>query len=430
MSEMTRRTFMKSTTKAVIVGGMMASGKVFGANDRIGVAVVGVNGRGKSHIDGFGNKTDSDVVAMVDVDAKVLKGRLANYSKEHGSKPVGYGDIREALNDKNVDAVSIATPNHWHSLGAIWAVQAGRDVYVEKPLSHNIYEGRQLANLTAKSNQIVQHGTQSRSEARWIRDIGLIHDGFLGKIHMGKGFTYKTGNRRSLGHGDPLNPPEHLDWTGWQGPAKDKPYKKNYVHYNWHWFWEYGCGETGNQGVHQMDIAAWGMNRGLPSKVYSSGGRYHWDDEAETPNTQITTFTYEDGATMVFEIRNYGSYDEAGAQTTGNTFWGEKGYYVEGRGFFDMQQKPIPLPEGTPEPKTRGNWQNFIDACKSRKKEDIFGNAEDGHIASAHCHLANAAYRMGHSLEIDPKTERFIGSEEANRLLTRDYREGYEVKPV
>lgn len=430
MAGMTRRKFMSTTTKAVIVGGMMAQGNVFGANDRVGVAVVGVNGRGKSHIDGFGGKSDSDVVAMVDVDANVLKGRLRNYEKEFGRKPESYGDIREALNDKNVDAVSIATPNHWHSLGAIWAIEAGRDVYVEKPLSHNIYEGRQLANLYAKSDRIVQHGTQSRSDARWLRDIGLIHDGFLGEIHMGKGFTYKTGNRKSIGHADPTNPPRNLDWTGWQGPAKETAYKKNYVHYNWHWFWDYGCGETGNQGVHQMDIAAWGMNRGMPSKVYSSGGRYHWDDDAETPNTQITTFTYEDGATMVFEIRNYGSYEEAGALTTGNTFWGEKGYYVEGRGFFDLQHKSIPIPEGTPEPETRGNWQNFIDACKSRKKEDIFGNAEEGHIASAHCHLANAAYRMGHSLEIDPKKERFIGSEEANRMLTRDYRKGYEVKPV
>lgn len=430
MSELTRRTFLKNTSKAVIVGGMMASGRVFGANDRVGIAVIGLNGRGKSHISEFGDKPDSDVVAMVDVDSRVLDYTVKKYAEDFGRTPTAYGDMREAMADKNVDAISIATPNHWHSLAAIWGVQAGKDVYVEKPLSHNIYEGRQLANLVAKSDRIVQHGTQSRSDGTWLRDIQLIHDGFLGKIHMAKGFTYKTGNRRSLGHGKPMNPPSNLDWTMWQGPARDKHYRKNYVHYNWHWFWEYGNGETGNQGVHQMDLAVWGLNRGLPVKVYSAGGRYHWDDEAETPNTQATTFTYADGATMIFEIRNYGSYKEAGRQTTGNTFWGEKGYYVEGDGFFDMEQNPISIPADAPKSATRGAWQNFIDSCKSRDKAGVYGSAEDGHIASAHCHLANAAYRMGHSLEIDPKAERFIGDDAANAILTREYREGFEVKPV
>ncbi|MFP6616957.1 MAG: Gfo/Idh/MocA family oxidoreductase [Candidatus Hydrogenedentota bacterium] len=431
MSELTRRTFLKNTSKAVIVGGMMAtSGRVFGANDRVGVAVMGVNGRGKSHIVGFGNKPDSDIVAMVDPDSRVLSRRIETFANGTGDTPASYADIRDALADKNVDAISIATPNHWHSLASIWGVEAGKDVYVEKPLSHNIYEGRQLANLFAKSDRIVQHGTQSRSSGTWLRDIGLIHDGFLGKIHMGKGFTYKTGNRKSIGHSKAQTPPKHLDWTLWQGPAESKQYRKNYVHYNWHWFWDYGNGETGNQGVHQMDLAVWGMNRGLPTKVYSAGDRYHWDDDAETPNTQATTFTYEDGAMMIFEIRNYGSYKEAGVHTTGNTFWGEHGYYVEGKGFFDMEQKAIPIPEGTETPATRGNWQNFIDSCKSRDKSGIFGDAEDGHIASAHCHLANAAYRLGHSLEIDPKKERFIGSEEGNAILTRRYRKGFEVKPA
>ena len=214
----------------------------------------------------------------------------------------------------------------------------------------------------------------------------------------------------------------------WQGPAARRAYKKNYVPYNWHWFWEYGNGETGNQGVHQMDIAVWGMNKGLPSKVYSSGGRYHWDDEAETPNTQATTFTYEDGTMMIFEIRNYGSYMEAGANTTGNEFWGDKGYYVQGKGFFTMNHEAIPLPTDAITPATDGNWGNFVNACKSRKKSDIFGDAEEGHISSAHCHLANASYRVGRSLEIDVKAERFINDAEANAILTRDYAEGFEVK--
>jgi predicted dehydrogenase len=437
MAKITRRNFIKTTTQAVIVGGMMAQGRVFGANDRLNVAVMGVNGRGQSHIGGFGfgvdkddkatRYDDSNVVAMIDVDANVLKNRIGKYKHYTGESPTGYTDVRDALADKNVDALTIATPNHWHSLASIWAIKAGKDVYVEKPLSHNIYEGRVLADLYHESDRIVQHGTQSRSDARWLRDIKLIHDGFLGDIHMAKGHTYKTGNRRSLGFSPDEAAPDHLDWNMWQGPAARQKYKKNYVPYNWHWFWDYGNGETGNQGVHQMDIAVWGMNKGMPTKVYSSGGRYHWDDEAETPNTQATTFTYDDGSTMVFEIRNYGSYKEAGVNTTGNEFWGEKGYYVQGTGFFTMNHEPIPIPDDAMTPATNGHFRNFVNACKTRNKADIFGNAEEGHISSAHCHLANAAYRVGHSLEIDSKKERFKGDKEANAILTRDYAKGFEI---
>jgi predicted dehydrogenase len=427
--KITRRTFLSSTSKAVIVGGMMAQGSVFGANDRVGVCVVGLNGRGKSHIEGFGNKSDSDVVAMCDVDARVLRRRTKTYETKLNRKPKAYRDMREAFDDKNVDAVSIATPNHWHSLAAIWAVQAGKDVYVEKPLSHNIFEGRQLANAVAQSDRIVQHGTQSRSDARWMRDIKLMHDGFLGDIHMAKGFTYKTGNRHSIGFADPQDAPDWLDWNMWQGPADEQRYCKNYVPYNWHWFWNYGNGETGNQGVHQMDLAVWGLNKGLPTKVYSAGGRYHWNDQGETPNTQITTFTYADGSTMDFEIRNYGSYPEAGSLTTGNTFWGEKGYYVEGQGFFTMDREPIPVPDGAELPETKGNWQNFIHACKTRDEADIRGTALDGHLSSAHCHIANTAYRLGRSLEFNPDKEQFKDAD-ANALITRKYRGDFKVKKI
>jgi len=430
MSEkLTRRTFMGRTAGAVMVGGMMASGRIWGANERVGVCVVGLNGRGGSHIKEFGNKPDSDIVAMCDVDGNVLKGRIRNYKKEHDLAPAQYSDIREALADKQVDAISIATPNHWHALGAIWGIQAGKDVYVEKPLSHNVHEGRVLVDLEAKSKQIVQHGTQSRSDATWMRDIKLMQDGFIGKVHMAKGFTYKTGNRHSIGHTEYQDPPKHLDWKLWQGPSQDQKYCKNYVHYNWHWFWEYGCGETGNQGVHQMDLAVWGMNKGLPVSVNSAGGRYHWKDQGETPNTQVSTYTYAGGETMVFEIRNYGSYPEAGSLTTGNTYWAADGYYVQGKGFFSMDREPIPVPDDEAWPKTDGAFQNFINACKSRKKSDINGTALDGHMSSAHCHIANAAYRTGKTLTFDPKTERFTGdyAKEANKMITREYRDGFEV---
>lgn len=414
---------------AVVVAGTMAKGRVFGANDRVNMAVIGCNGRGGSHIDGFAGKNDSDVVALCDPDQMVLRRRSKQVEQKSGKEPALITDMREIMNDDSIDAISIATPNHWHSLAAIWGLQAGKHVYVEKPISHNIYEGRQLAELSKKTNKVCMHGTQSRSDSTWLRDIKLMHDGFIGKLHMAKGFTYKTGNRVAIGYReDGEQAPDHLDWTLWQGPAADADYSKNYVHYTWHWYWNYGNGETGNQGVHQMDIAMWGLNRGLPSKVYSAGGRYHWEDDAETPNTQISTFTYDDGATLVFEVRNYGSYEEAGSLTTGNTFWGADGYYVQGQGFFDKKHNAMPVPEEVDTPKSEGNWQNFINSVKDGAHN--FANAVDAHESSAHCHLGNIAYRLGRSLEFDPSTERFKGDDEANALLTRQYRAGFEVPKI
>jgi predicted dehydrogenase len=214
-----------------------------------------------------------------------------------------------------------------------------------------------------------------------------------------------------------------LDWTLWQGPATRQDYHRNYVHYNWHWFWHYGNGETGNQGVHQMDLAVWGLNKGYPTKVYSSGGRYVWNDQGETPNTQITTFTYGDDAVLEFEVRNIGSYQEAG-KTTGNHFLGAEGYYVEGQGFFDYDHNPIPVDEEYPD--TKGPWGNFVEAVKSRNQSDIHGTAAEGHASCVHCHLANAAYRMGRALEFDGKNERFT-DRDANKLIRDDYAKGFEV---
>ncbi len=424
---LTRRQFLGSTATAVIVAGMKATGTVWGANDRIRMGVVGLNGRGKAHIEAWLGSKNSEIVALCDVDKRVLESRSDWVEKASQKKPLLFEDVREAVADERIDAISIATPNHWHALASILAVQAGKDVYVEKPLSHNIWEGRQLANAAARFGRIVQHGTQARSNAQWMRDIRLIHEGFIGPIHMAKGFTYKRDNRRSIEFSEPENPPAHLNWDIWQGPAEAQQFCKNYHPYNWHWFWNYGNGETGNQGVHQMDIAVWGLNKGLPRRVYSTGGRYVWKDQGETPNTQVSTFTYDDGAMLVFEVRNVGSYDEAG-KTTGNHFLGAEGYYVQDQGFFDYNQKPIEVKEELPE--TAGEWENFLAAVRSRKKEDIRGNADEGHISAAHCHLGNIAYRLGRSLEFDAATEQFINADDANKMLTRPYRDPFVVPAI
>jgi len=423
---MTRRNFMTTTAGAVWVAGTMGSRSVFGANEKVRICVVGLRGRGGSHIENFQAYPESEVIGLCDVDDRVLTQRLRRFKAAYGRKPKVYTDLRDALADPGIDAISIATPNHWHSLATIWAVQAGKDVYVEKPLSHSVWEGRQLVAAVEETGRIVQHGTQSRSNPTWMRDIGLMHEGIIGPIHLAKGFTYKTGNRHSIGYAEVQPPPEELNWELWQGPAKRQGYCDNYVHYNWHWFWKYGNGETGNQGVHQMDLAVWGLNRGYPTRVHSSGGRYVWNDQGETPNTQITTFTYGDDAILEFEVRNLGSYKEAGL-TTGNVFLGSDGYYVEGRGFFDYDHNPIPVDD--PLPESEGTWGNFVQAVKSRKQKDIRGTAAEGHQSCVHCHLANIAYRTGRELHFDGEKERFT-DDEANALLRDGNAKGFEVPAV
>lgn len=438
---LTRRQFIGKTTAAVIVAGTMASGKVFGANNRIRLCTVGFNGQGNSHInDILKMKDDAEMVALCDADANVLDRGVKAVERAQGKAPKAYKDIREALQDKEIDAITIATPNHWHSLGAIWACQAGKDVYVEKPLSHNVWEGRQLVAAAEKYKRIVQHGTQSRSSATLIRDLKLIHEGFIGKIGESRGYVYKNGNRRAIGHGKPGPVPEHLDWTLWQGPSRDRQFLINvdrekpglYVHYDWHWFWEYGNGEIGNQGVHEMDIACWGHNRGLPVKVFSAGGRYGWDDDGETPNTQATTFTYADGSIMTFEVRNLGSFQEFDGGNCGNSFFGTKGFYVREKGFFSYKEgrmserEAIPVPESATLPELGNKWARFFRAVRSRKPEDMPVSTLDAHYSCVHCHLGNVAYRLGRSLEFDPKTERFK-DREANQHLSREYRKGFEL---
>lgn len=429
--EVSRRNFIGASAAAVIAAGTMAKGKVFGANDNVRACCIGLNGRGGEHIKGMLETPGFELVALCDVDERVLERRAKECEKKSGKKPKLFKDAREVMADKDIDAITIATPNHWHSLLSIWGCQAGKDVYVEKPLSHNVWEGRQVANAMLKTGRVVQHGTQSRSSASWQRDIKLMHDGIIGRINMAKGFTYKNGNRFALPERGPEKPPAELDWDLWQGPAQEQKFTKNYVPYNWHWFWLYGNGEIGNQGVHQMDIAVWGLGKDaeLPVRVYSAGGRYAWKDQAQTPNTQTTTMTYGDGVMLVFEVRNLGSYEEAGKET-GNHFFGDTGYYVEGQGFFDYKGKPIPIPDGTPTPEGHNIWENFLTAIKSHKIEDCPCPATVGCISSAHCHLGNISYRLQRSLEFDPKTERFVSDEEANAMLTRDYRKPFVVPEI
>ncbi len=423
-----RRAFLGSSAAAVIAAGTMSKGKVFGANDKIGVCVMGLNGRGNSHIHGFQGSPDAEVVALCDADERILEPRVGQVEQLAGKKPKAYTDVRDALADPNVDVLTIATPNNWHTLATIWACQAGKDVYVEKPATHELWEGPQIVAAARKYGRVVQHGTQSRSDRTWLRDIPLLQSGeIIGPLHTARCLGYKNGNRGSIGFAEDETPPKGLHWRLWQGPATEKPYNRLYHPYTWHWFWHYGNGEIGNQGVHQMDIGAWGMNKGIPVKVYSAGGRYTYRDQAETPNTNVATFTYADGTMLVFEVRNRFTNDEAGVRV-GNLFYGEGGYYVQGKGFFDTRDKPIEIDDRKyPKPESAGNWQNFLNAVKAHQPEAVFGSMEDANISCAHCHLANASYRVGRSLEFDPSTMRFKNDPEADAYIKRDYAPGFEV---
>ncbi|MBM3498978.1 MAG: Gfo/Idh/MocA family oxidoreductase, partial [Armatimonadetes bacterium] len=308
MKHLSRREFIHGSTKALAgtAVGLTVLGSrksAFAANDQIGVAVMGINGRGQSHIDGFCGIDGARIVALVDPDTRLFEPRSKHVEEKQGEKPKCYADIREALTDPQVDVVSIASCNHWHALGTVWACQAGKDVYVEKPASWSVWEGRKMIEATGKYGRIVQVGCQSRSSGQVRDGIARMHAGQIGPLYMARALCYKP--RASIGFEEPSDPPEGVDFNLWLGPAPQQPFHGNLVHYDWHWFWDFGNGDLGNQGVHQMDIALWGLNRGLPTKVFATGGRFGYEDQGQTPNTEICTYEWEDGVQLVFEVRGH-----------------------------------------------------------------------------------------------------------------------------
>ena len=334
----------------------------------------------------------------------------------------GVRDVRKALEDPTLDAISIATPNHWHSLMTIWAAQAGKHVYVEKPMSHDVAEGRVVVAAQRKYGVVIQHGTQRRSDAKVAGLHEAIQAGRFGKLKVSYGYCCKP--RASIDFKSVGAAPSHLDWNLWQGPAQVQPFQINtgrkkpglHVHYDWHYFWEYGNGEIGNQGVHQMDIACWGHHRGLPVRVHSAGGRFGMDDDGMTPNTQSTTFAYADGSIMTFQVRNLGSFQEMDGGDCGNSFFGTKGFYVVGKGFFTYKQgrmserQAIPVPEGAVAEGDGNPFRSFIKACRSRKQEDAPMSVEDAHVSCAHCHLGNISHVLGKASAPDALRERIRGN--------------------
>lgn len=428
MKKFTRRDVLKTALPGSLA--MMAIPTIipstaFGANDRLRVGVIGVNGRGKDHIKGFMSQENVEVVALCDVDNVVSQKAAAEFKAKYNKDVQTFQDLRKLYDDKNIDAVSIATPNHWHALAAIWACQAGKDVYLEKPGSHTFNEGRKLIEAAKKYNRIVQHGVQLRSSVAIKEAIQHLRDGLIGNVYMARGVVYKW--RPDIGNQGKSAVPEGLDWNIWQGPAQTRDFSKNYVHYNWHWFWDYGNGDIGNQGVHETDLCMWGLNVGLPEVISSSGGKFLWDDCKETPELLTTSYLYpKEKKVIEFEVRPWMTNKEDGVEV-GNFFYGDKGYmvingYSNYKTFLGKEREPGPS-------KNEGgdHYANFVKAVRAHDTKLQNGPVETAHLSSGIAHLGNISYRLGRRLNFDPASEKFINDKEANAMLTRNYRAPFTI---
>jgi len=428
MTHLTRRGFLKSTLAAaatVTIAGTKSSGRVLGANEVIRLGVAGINGRGKNHVSEFSRMPGVQVTYLIDPDSRTYASQLRVVQQRGNNVPRTVKDVREALQDRNLDAISIATPNHWHALMTIWAVQAGKDVYVEKPCSHNIHEGRMAVDMARRHNRIVQHGTQSRSSPEWARVAAIIASGQLGKLKVARALCYK---RRDNPQGmipniDQVKAPRELDFNIWLGPASQRPYQQNLVHYRWHWLWDFGNGDIGNQGVHEMDKARWGIpGATLPRSVITVGGRFGAADRGETPNTELSIMDFGE-AQLIFEVRGLRTDPYLG-QSAGNIFHLEGGTIAGTNRFYPRgSTTPGPLPTVNVEvhrrPGNGNNFANFIAAVRTRRREDLNADILEGHYSAALCHLANISYRLGENAPFNPRTRAFGDNRDAVETLER-----------
>ncbi|MFM8274809.1 MAG: Gfo/Idh/MocA family protein, partial [Gemmata sp.] len=447
--------------------------------DKLRVAVVGVRGRGMSHVGGFLGKNNCEITTVCDCDEAVIGNAMKAIEGKQGKAPKYEKDIRKVIENKDIDIVSVATPNHWHALMAVWAMEAGKDVYCEKPATHNVREGAIMTAAARKYKRICQVGTQSRSNPGMRDAIAYVKSGKLGKVDLAIGLCYKP--RGSIGKVDgPQQPPKSMDYDLWCGPAPMKAPHRNTksgtVHYDWHWIWDFGNGDLGNQGVHEMDKARWGLGKtAMPNTAFSVGGRFGYVDDGETANTQLCVFDYGD-AKMIFEVRGLTTDAYKGAKV-GNIWVGTDGYVVcpsYNSGFaYDKAGKEVAKFSGGGD---QNHFDNFVKAVRSRKHEDLNCDIAEGHLSAALCHLANISYRLGEEqvvgraaavsndkavnefaaamlahlkankvdvdgakgrfgtlLQIDAKTEKFVSpnkelADRANALLFREYRKGFELK--
>ncbi len=430
MSDFSRRHFLATSAGAVAAAHLTKrAAQAQSANDTIRVAILGVNGRGREHISVIANQKTAKIAVLCDPDQTVLDARAKEMEQRYGLKVETETDMRRVFERKDIDAVTVATPNHWHSLATIWACQAGKDVYVEKPGSHNLFEGRRMIDAAKKYGRIVQHGVQLRSSLAIQEAVQHLRSGLIGKVYMARGLVFRW--RPSIGNQpDEAQPPAHLDWNLWQGPASERAFSKRLVHYNWHWHWDYGNGDVGNQGIHETDLCQWGLDVQLPSKIVAMGGKFLWDDDKETPEVLTTCYYYpEQNRLIQFEVRHWCTNTEDGA-TVGNIFYGSEGVLVvKGYGTYEtyLGKDREPGPKRSEGGELDRHFANFFEACRSRDASQLNGPVESAHYSSGLAHLGNIAYRLDRALHFDPKTERFVGDAEADTMLAREYRAPFIV---
>ena len=453
MSKTKRRDFLKKSAMGSIgiaIGGMGFSASsyrsIMGSNNRVNVAVIGIHGMGRNHISSYNELKDTRVTALCDVDSNLFDSRIKEFFTDKGlEKPGIYTDMRKLYDNKDIDAVSIVTPNHWHTLAAIWAMQAGKHVSVEKPCCHTFYEGTKLVEAADKYKVIIQDGDEQRSNPCTHSMAEFLHSGKLGEVYMAKGLCYKW--RDTIGKTPDEAVPAGVDYNLWLGPAPKRPFSKNRFHYNWHWNWDYGNGDLGNQGIHEMDIARLGLGVTLPTKITAMGGHFMFDDDQQTPNDIMTIFEFPDEngggdkkKILQFEVRHWitnreaiksetpgaDSYKMSSDNTVGNLFYGSKGFMSKNVNEWETFMGK----ERTPGEKGSGlgnHYEDFIKAIRANDRKLAKGDIREAFYSCALVHLGNISYRLGRSLAFDPVTMKCINDAEANAMLTKEYRHPFVV---
>lgn len=442
-----RRDFIKKSaavSSAIIVGGVLPGfttesyKRIIGANDKLRTSVMGVNSRGNALAQNFAFQKECDVIHICDVDSRAAGKCISNVLEIQNSKPEVFTDVRKSLESKDVDILVVAAPDHWHAPAALMAMQAGKHVYLEKPCSHNPAEGEILVEAARHYNKSVQMGNQRRSWPNVVEAISELKKGAIGRPYFGKGWY--TNNRESIGVGKQIEVPDWLNWDLWQGPAPRKKYQDNLIHYNWHWFWHWGTGEALNNGTHMIDLLRWGFGVDFPMKVSSNGGRYRYQDDWETPDTQVINLDYKEGISMTWEGRSCNGKNIEGS-SVGVLFYGEEGTIMIPGGnaykIYDLKNNLVKEVKDTQEidPRDLANPASHLDALHIRnlfnnilKGEKLNADIQSGHTSTLLVQLGNIAQRVGHSLEINTTNGHILKDKKAQKLWSREYENGWEMK--
>lgn len=439
----TRRRFL-ATSSAIALTAAEYAGAADKPNERVRVAIMGARIRGKFHLSAFGQQANAVVTHLIDPDSNLIPDAMKSAVKHLTVQPAYEADVRKVLALKDVDALVVAAPDHWHALATVWACQAGKHVYCEKPASHNLIEGRRMVEAARKHKRVVQIGTQRRSAKHVIAAREFVAAGKLGKVPFARAWI--AGNRPSIGKSKPGEVPKGVDFDLWRGPAPMVPFHANRFHYNWHWFWDMGTGELGNNGIHGLDVARYVLGLDGPTRITSAGGKHFYDDDQQTPDTQVAAFDFP-GCTLVWEHRIWSRNDaDLEGESFGISLHGEKGTMIfDGKGWHVRganppakaapkgDPKPAEKPPEVPSEKAVGGFdiahvKNFLDAIRGDAK--LTADVEEGHKSTRLCHLGNIAHRVGRVLTFDPKTETIAGDPAATALLGREYRTGFELPKV